>query len=86
MSDSSFFAMDFDGDHQFAFSRHLEEQMLDPPIFEVYLAGPLTNNNPVIDADCAVVRHTIKDLFGAYEYSGYRFHVYDRAMTESCGW
>ncbi len=77
MSDSNFFAMDFDNQKRFAFAVEKEAPMLSPPVLNVYLAGPLTNNDLCTDCDCRKVREIVKLLFGSYEYNGIHFNVYD---------
>ena len=77
MSNSTFFAMDFDGKKQFAFAVEKETPMISPQILNVYLAGPLTNNDVSTDCDCRDLQEIVKRVLGSYEYHGIRFNVYD---------
>jgi len=51
--------------------------ILDPPRINVYLAGPLTNNDPVLQEECDAARTILKRLLRGYDYLGMRFEVYD---------
>jgi hypothetical protein len=85
MSDSNFFAMDFDDQKRFAFTVEKEAPMISPPVLNVYLAGPLTNNDNRIEDACREVREIAKRILSSYEYHGVRFNVYDPADTTPPG-
>jgi transcriptional regulator with XRE-family HTH domain len=57
-----------------------EVALIDPPRVDVYLAGPLTNNdNPTIQAECDAVRSGVKRVLHCYNYLGVEFNIYDPA-------
>jgi len=85
MSDINFFAMDFNEGKHLAFAVEKEAPMIVPPVLNVYLAGPLTNNDKCVDCLCREVREIVKRLLGSYEYNGVRFHVYDPGDITSPG-
>jgi hypothetical protein len=84
MSDSDNFALGFDPLKQMAFSLS-GNLMIEPPALKVYLASPLTNNDPETDKDCRLVREITKRVFGNYEYLGIRFDLYDPAEVTPPG-
>ncbi len=84
MSNEESFAMDFDENSKAGFVRS-EKTSLDPPVIEVYLAGPMTNNDLELQAHCDRVREIVKRLLHAYDYLGLRFQVYDPADVTQPG-
>jgi hypothetical protein len=79
--DISNFAVDFDSD---SFNPP-EKPMLEPPVLNVYLASPLTNNDQETSNDCHLVREITKRVFSNYDYLGIRFNVYDPAEVTPPG-
>jgi hypothetical protein len=85
MPDSTFFAMDFDDQKRLAFTVEKDAPMISPPVLNVYLAGPLTNNDKCVECACRDVREIAKRILSSYEYHGIRFNVYDPADTTPPG-
>jgi hypothetical protein len=81
--DDEQFAMDFTEED--SFESAAEKLNLRPPELRVYLAGPLTNNDDAVKADCVAVRQVVKRLFHSYNYLGARFVVYDPADVTQPG-
>jgi hypothetical protein len=59
--------------------------LLNPPIIQVYLAGPLTCVDPSDGQDCDAIRKITKHVLGSYDYRGLRFRVYDPADVTQPG-
>jgi len=85
MSEESF-SMDFQPDHWLvpAFLRKVDP-VFSPPMVKVYLASSLTCVPDADVKDCELVTRVCKKVFGAYDYEGIRFHVYDPADVTKPG-
>jgi hypothetical protein len=72
--DRQFFLMDFDSEGGFMKPVSPEIQRL-----SVYLAGPLTNSDQVLAAECVAVRRIVRDLLQCYDYNRVSAEIYDPA-------
>ena len=84
MSDSTFFAMDFDGQKHLAFAVEKEAPMISPPILNVYLAGPLTNNDKCTDC-CREVQRLLNVFSVLMSTTVFTSNVYDPGDFTSPG-
>lgn len=79
MSSDGSFSMDFNNNVQWPFNARRHEQLLGEKRFNIYAAGPLTNNDQAVECECDRFRNILKKVFESYDFEGVSFRIYDPA-------